>query len=82
MSPDPVSMGMQIVGLLVRARQTSGATQGQVAERMGVTRWHFCKIENGHRHATLDQACAWASAVGVELRAEIARLDNERAEAI
>jgi transcriptional regulator with XRE-family HTH domain len=66
-----LSMGMQISATLRKARAKRGMTQEDVAAKIGVTRSHFCRIENGHTTVDDQQLCAWAAAVKVTLSAQM-----------
>ena len=60
-------MGSKIFGALIRARQASGYTQTHIAKQLGISRGHFCNIENGHKEATFPQICKWAEVLGIAL---------------
>lgn len=48
-----------------RWRERSGLTQEQVAQRLGVSRAHYSRLENGVRTMDLDVARALASVYGL-----------------
>lgn len=64
------TMGATIFGRLIKARRDRKITQKQVAWEIGVTRAHFCRIENGHADVSAGQLFAWANAVGVDICAQ------------
>lgn len=68
--PSASAMGSKVFGALIRARNSSGISQAHIAERLGVSREHFCRIENGHAMADSDQLFRWAELVGVEICAQ------------
>lgn len=54
-------------GVRLRARRKEAQmTQGQVAERVGLTRTSITNIERGHQHIALHQLYLLASAVGAK----------------
>ena len=50
--------------LLKTSRKQAGLTQGQVAERVGLSRTSITNIEKGRQHILLHQLVLLASAVG------------------
>lgn len=51
---------------LARAREESGLNQGELAERLGMSRTHFALCELGHRQPSADLISRWADEVGLE----------------
>ena len=52
--------------LLRERRKKAGLTQGEVAERVGLSRTSITNIEKGRQHVLLHQLFLMASAVGAE----------------
>lgn len=57
-------MGIAAHATLLRARQSLGLTQVQVAKSIGISPCQFNRVENGHDTVTSDQLMVWATAVG------------------
>lgn len=72
-APQAAHLADDLAGILTAARQRSGDTLAQVAERAGVHRNSFRELEEGHRgdgrpvNPTLDRIARAADAYGVEL---------------
>lgn len=61
-------MTLTAYGTLARSRKSTGLTQKQVAEKIGISVSQFSRVENGHDTVTSDQFFAWASAVGCTVK--------------
>lgn len=66
-------MGMRVYFTLARTRKSGGVTQRDVADAMGISVYHFNRIENGHKTATADQIFAWAERVGCTISISISQ---------
>ncbi len=65
------SMLLGVHGALIRARLARKITQEQIGAVIGRDRFYVSRVENGHGDIRLQELCAWADFLGVELIAEI-----------
>lgn len=49
-------------------RERQGLTQGEVAEKLGVTQSYYSRIENGVREVDLADAFNFCAALGTDIR--------------
>lgn len=58
-------MGMDVLTALAKERQRLGLSQTAVAERMGLERSNFTRLEGGQSSPTFSTLMRWASALGM-----------------
>lgn len=56
---------------LTELRQKRGVTQGELAEKLGVTRLHVLAVEMGRRGPSMDLALRWLVALAPEARLDM-----------
>jgi ribosome-binding protein aMBF1 (putative translation factor) len=56
-----------LLKLLIAARQSSGVTQEQIAERLGKTQSHVSMCENREREISIMDLWRWCDALGIQV---------------
>jgi transcriptional regulator with XRE-family HTH domain len=56
---EPITFGLYIQSI----RETEDLTQGEFAEKLGISIQHLSNVENGRKHVSIERAEAWAKAL-------------------
>jgi putative transcriptional regulator len=65
---------------LRRARKDAGLTQGQLADRLGLSPPYISNVESGRVNLTLGQLARFADALGADLQVRLPRIEIPVAE--
>jgi transcriptional regulator with XRE-family HTH domain len=66
-----------LLACLKEAREASGLTQTDLADRLGMTQSQISKCERGERRLDLIELRAWCQAIGTKLTTFVRNFDNQ-----